>query len=100
MQSKQVKSVLGNTAEVTPFHMSLLRVGGVTKSYANHFLMIGDAAGQADPATGDGIHFGMEAAEIAANTIVEGFAKQDLSEKFLTKYEKRWKWKFGLDFYM
>ena len=42
----------------------------------------------------------MDAAEIAAKTIIEGFAKQDLSEKFLGNYQKRCYNKFGRDFYI
>lgn len=37
----------------------------------------------------------MEAAKIAAQTIIEGFANGDLSEKFLSRYQTRCKKKFA-----
>ena len=30
-----------------------LRVGGISKSYGEHVLVVGDAAGMADPLTGE-----------------------------------------------
>lgn len=35
-----------------------LRLGGVDKSFSDHILVVGDAAGQTDPLTGEGIHTG------------------------------------------
>jgi len=50
-----------------------IRIGGIAKSYADHLLIVGDAAGQVDPLTGEGIH----AAMIAARTIVEMIQEGD-----------------------
>jgi len=75
-----------------------IRTGGVEKSYATQFMAVGDAAGQTDPLTGEGIHTGMIGAKIAASTIHEMFANNDFSEKAAAIYHKRWVDDFGKDF--
>lgn len=75
-----------------------IRTGGVEKSYATQFMAVGDAAGQTDPLTGEGIHTGMIGAKIAAQTIHEMFAQNDFSEKAAAVYHKRWNDNFGKDF--
>ena len=104
-----------------------MRVGGVSRSYGNHFLVVGDAAGQVDPLTGGavcvavcvrrschppfglahltawrvgGIHFAMEAAKIAAETLVEAFREGDLTARRLKAYQQRWRKAFGWDFWL
>lgn len=78
---------------------------------------MGDAAGQVDPLTGGlaptayiivvdqglfsgGIHYGLEAGKIAAETIVEGLDEGDLSERKMKVYQARWKRKFGFEFWL
>lgn len=75
-----------------------IRTGGVEKSYATQFMAVGDAAGQTDPLTGEGIHTGMIGAKIAAQTIHEMYAQNDFSEKAAAVYQKRWIANFGKDF--
>jgi len=58
-------------------------------------LAVGDAAGQVKPTTGGGIYYGLLCAEIAANTIHEAIASDDLSAKMLGRYEKAWKKTLG-----
>ncbi len=89
---------LGPKAKIEPMNSGPLRLGGVKRSYANHLLIVGDAAGMIDPLTGEGIQYAMDAGEIAANVLEEGFNKKDLSEKFLKKYQKEWMKNFGRDF--
>eukprot|EP01116_Phalansterium_solitarium_P009164 TRINITY_DN2319_c0_g2_i1.p1 TRINITY_DN2319_c0_g2~~TRINITY_DN2319_c0_g2_i1.p1 ORF type:complete len:503 (+),score=159.03 TRINITY_DN2319_c0_g2_i1:54-1511(+) len=75
-----------------------IRIGGVPKSYAQHCLIVGDAAGQVDPMTGEGIHTAMIAGKIAARTIHEMFEHGDFSERSCSVYHARWKREFGHDF--
>ncbi len=102
----------------------------MSKSYGDHFLVVGDAAGQTDPLTGGinlfrgakfkspsfqltlplprtcavcvtaGIHYAMEAAKMAAETLIEGLNEGDLSERQMSKYHKRWKAAFGWDYWL
>src|SRR5262249_47398744 len=75
-----------------------LRLGGVPRSYGEHCLVVGDAAGQIDPLTGEGIQYGMDAAEIAAATLDEAFRAGDWSARRLAPYQERWMRAFGRDF--
>lgn len=75
-----------------------LRLGGVEKSSDTQLFIVGDAAGQTDPLTGEGIHTGMIGGKLAAQTIHELFAKQDFSAKACAVYHARWMQAFGKDF--
>ncbi len=75
-----------------------LRLGGVAKSTDTQLFLVGDAAGQTDPLTGEGIHTGMIGGKLAAQTIHELFGKQDFSAKACAVYHKRWMQAFGNDF--
>jgi sulfite reductase alpha subunit-like flavoprotein/flavin-dependent dehydrogenase len=75
-----------------------LRTGGEERSSAAQFMAVGDAAGQTDPLTGEGIHTGMIGAKLAALTIHEMYEKDNFSESECQVYHERW-WKdFGKDF--
>jgi geranylgeranyl reductase family protein len=75
-----------------------LRLGGIARSYADHLLVVGDAAGHIDPLTGEGIQYAMHAAELAADTLAEAFAADNLGAAFLRRYQQRWMRAFGRDF--
>ncbi len=93
-----ISRALGPKAKIEPMNSAPLRLGGVRKSYADHLLIVGDAAGMIDPLTGEGIQYAMDAGEIAANVLDEAFYKDDLSEKSLKKYHEKWMKVFGRDF--
>jgi geranylgeranyl reductase family protein len=77
-----------------------MRVGGVERSYADSFLVVGDAAGHADPLSGEGIQYGMEAGRIAASTLLQAWSENDFSEAFLARYQSRCWRSFGYKFLM
>jgi flavin-dependent dehydrogenase len=60
--------------------------------------VLGDAAGQIDPLTGEGIQYAMDAAEIAADTLIACLAKGDLGARRLQRYHDAWYRAFGADF--
>lgn len=93
-----VSRAVGPHARMGPMQGAFLRLGGVPKSYADHLLLLGDAAGQIDPMTGEGIQYAMDAAEIAAQTLVEASSAGNFSEAFLRRYHNRWMKSFGNDF--
>jgi geranylgeranyl reductase family protein len=95
----QVRQALGPRAELVPMRGAGLRLGGVPRSYADHLLVVGDAAGHIDPLTGEGIHYAMEAAELAAKTLADAFVANDFRASFLRRYQDRWRRSFGRDFY-
>lgn len=57
---------------------------------ADRVMLIGDAANQADPLNGGGIHKAMEGAYFAAETAANALAEGDFSEATLAAYRKRW----------
>jgi len=94
-----VREVLGDRAEpLEAPGISPLRLGGEPRSSDERFLVLGDAAGQTDPLTGEGIHTAMIAAKIAARVLHEAFAEGDLSARRLAAYHAAWMSAFGRDF--
>ena len=94
-----VREVLGDQAEpLEPPGISPLRLGGERRTSGERFLVLGDAAGQTDPLTGEGIHTAMIAAKIAARVLHEAFAEGDLSARRLDAYHGAWMNAFGRDF--
>ena len=70
----ELRKALGENARIQKMRGASLRLGGVDRSSADHLLIIGDAAGQTDPLTGEGIHTSIEAAAIAATCWARHFA--------------------------
>jgi geranylgeranyl reductase family protein len=75
-----------------------LRLGGVERSTDRQFMAVGDAAGQTDPLTGEGIHTGMIGGKLAAQTIHELFARGEFSAEACRLYHERWMAAFGREF--
>ncbi len=66
-------------------------IGGmISKPYGDGFILVGDAAGTVMPLTGAGMHpsgvAGLAAGETAAEAVIEG----DTSEKFLSRWVKKY----------
>ena len=94
-----VRAALGERAEpLEPPGLSPLRLGGEPRTHGERLLVVGDAAGQTDPLTGEGIHTAMVAAKIAARLLDEAFAAGDLSARRLSAYHRAWMREFGRDF--
>lgn len=94
-----VRRALGPRAEpLEPVRIAPIRLGGEPRSTARQFLAIGDAAGQTDPLTGEGIHTGMIGAKLAAETIDEMLAAGEFSAQSCRRYHQRWMRAFGRDF--
>jgi digeranylgeranylglycerophospholipid reductase len=71
-------------------------VGGFLENMtADNLLVCGDAAHQVNPIHGGGIGIAIEGARIAADVASDALKKGDVSEKFLSAYNKRWYSKRG-----
>ena len=66
-------------------------LGGRRITYGDHLLLAGDAAGHVKPVSGGGLQPAFRSAHALAETATEALDEEDLSEKFLSVYEKRWK---------
>jgi flavin-dependent dehydrogenase len=93
-----VSRALGPRARIGAMKGAPLRLGGVARSWDDHLIVLGDAAGQIDPLTGEGIQYAMDAAEIASNTIVGCLDDGDLGADRLRRYHLGWQRAFGSDF--
>jgi digeranylgeranylglycerophospholipid reductase len=69
----------------------ILPLAPISRTYGDRLLAIGDAAGLVKPTTGGGIYYSLVSARIAADTIAEGAARNDLSARSLAAYEQRWR---------
>jgi len=93
-----ISKAVGPNAEVAKMQGAPLRLGAHVKSYFDHMVVIGDAAGHIDPLTGEGIHTAMDGGWLAAEELISALEVGDLSEKRLKRYEDRWMKAFGWDF--
>jgi geranylgeranyl reductase family protein len=93
-----ISKAVGPNAEVAKMQGAPLRLGAHVKSYYDHLLVIGDAAGHIDPLTGEGIHTAMDGGWLAAEELISALELSDLSEKRLKRYQTRWMRAFGWDF--
>jgi digeranylgeranylglycerophospholipid reductase len=73
----------------------MLPLGPVRRTYADRVLAVGDAAGLVKPTTGGGIYYGMLSGTLAAEVLEQGLQKDRLSAAHLSRYETRWRQRFG-----
>ena len=75
-------------------------LGTIKNTYTERVLVVGDAAGQVKPTTGGGIYFGLLCADLAAETIISAFKKNNFGKNFLRRYEVNWKKRIEFDLTM
>jgi flavin-dependent dehydrogenase len=94
-----IRNVLGGGAEHDDMSVAQLRTGGIERSFKDHMVVIGDAAGLVDPLTMSSIAYSLESAKFAAEVLYEGFQYGDLSDKNLRRYQEKWQDAFEDDFH-
>ena len=57
----------------------------------DRILVVGDAAGQVKPTTGGGIYYSLLSSEIAADVLGGALSTGNLSSRYLSNYQRRWK---------
>jgi flavin-dependent dehydrogenase len=92
-ENKQIPEEL----EHVPLKGGALPIFPLEKTYGNRTILIGDAGGFINPLSGEGIYYAMASGEIAAQVIAEALEKGKTDEKFLSKFQARWKKEFGKD---
>jgi len=73
----------------------LIAQGGLSHTYAERVLVVGEAAGQVKWTTGGGIYYAILCAHIAVDTIVKAFAQGSFTASTLAHYEHAWKRAIG-----
>ncbi len=79
---------IGKTLRTVNYAMIPLKP--LRKTYSDRVIAVGDAAGQVKPTTGGGIYFGLLSACEAIKVLNNALISDDLSEKYLSLYQKRW----------
>lgn len=65
-------------------------IGFPRRTYADHVMVVGDAACQAKATSGGGIFTSLHCADLAAQTALEALEKGDYSAKMMHRYHKAW----------
>ena len=85
-------------SDVKNLSYHLIPLGGpIRKTYHSGFLAVGDAASQVKPTTGGGVVMGLRCAKIAGETAAQAVQRGNLSDSFLSLYQKKWKQTIGFD---
>jgi digeranylgeranylglycerophospholipid reductase len=89
---------IGKLGRIVPieFHYGLIPNEGLTHATIDdNLILVGDAAGQANPLVLEGIRYAIEFGRIAGQAGAEAVLKNDTSKKSLKPYEERWKKAIG-----
>lgn len=84
--------------DATPVELNIGGVpvsGPMNQTFSSGLMVVGDAAGQADPINGAGIENAAICGKIAAEVSAESIECGDISSKFLKKYQDRWRSAIG-----
>jgi flavin-dependent dehydrogenase len=84
-------------APCPPVRHWVIPLSPIRRTYADRLVAVGDAAGQVKPTSGGGIYYGMLCAEAAAEVLAEGLRRDDLSARFLSRYERAWRRRIGAE---
>lgn len=85
----RVKSLKGGAIPIS---------GPIPRTYAERFLVVGDAAGHTKPTTGGGVITGGICAGIAGQTAANSVARGDFSAGCLKAYQDGWRKELGKEF--
>ncbi|WP_171823578.1 NAD(P)/FAD-dependent oxidoreductase [Thermogymnomonas acidicola] len=67
------------------------------RTYRDSALLVGDAAGIVKPLSGGGIYTGLVSASAAAETLEKALESDDLSARSLSRYQRAWKRRLGME---
>ena len=73
----------------------ILPLAPIKRTYGHRVLVLGDAAGLVKPTTGGGIYYSLLSAELAAETLGEKLATDELQRDALAAYERAWRKRLG-----
>ena len=87
--------VIPDNIKVEEVKGAALPIYPAKKICSNRIVLCGDAAGLANPATGEGIYYAMSSGKIAADVVTKSLETGDTSAKFLSRYQQIWEKDFG-----
>jgi digeranylgeranylglycerophospholipid reductase len=74
-----------------PIRTKPVAQGLLARTVGDRVLAVGEAAGQTKTTTGGGISYGLVCADLAADAVIEAFARSTFGPAVLAGYERRWK---------
>ncbi len=77
--------------EEGPIRTKPVAQGLLARTVGDRVLAVGEAAGQTKTTTGGGISYGLACADLAADAVLDGFARSSFDAAALSGYERRWK---------
>jgi len=77
------------------FQGGVLPLQPLERTFADRVVLCGDAAGQMNPLTGDGIHYAMSSGMFAADVCAKAVESGRMNASFLSTYQTLWKNDFG-----
>jgi len=93
--------------KVVPENLKIGRIRGAElptcpfeKTYSDRVILCGDAAGFANPISGEGIYYAMSSGKIAAEVIIKALETNNTNKEFLSRYQKICNKDFGKDLKM
>jgi digeranylgeranylglycerophospholipid reductase len=84
--------------DATPVELNIGGVpvsGPMDQTYSSGLMVVGDAAGQADPINGAGIENTVTCAKIAGDVALESIENENTTSAYLKKYEDMWRLAIG-----
>jgi digeranylgeranylglycerophospholipid reductase len=84
--------------DATPVELNIGGVpisGPMDQTFSSGLMVVGDAAGHADPINGAGIENSVTCAKIAGEVALEAIENEDTSSKYLKRYQDLWRLAIG-----
>lgn len=91
------KKILPDDFPIENLKGAALPIFPLENTFGERVLLCGDAAGFINPITGEGIYYAMVSGSIAATVIADGLKADDLSSRFLSRYQTICNNDFGKD---
>ncbi|MDD2554656.1 MAG: NAD(P)/FAD-dependent oxidoreductase, partial [Desulfotomaculaceae bacterium] len=85
--------------KIVRYTSGVVPMGLMPKIYAQHAMLVGDAACQTKPISGGGIYPGLRGAQICAAVAVQALQEDDFSQEKLALYQELWDKEFGSEIY-
>ena len=98
IRNHPIASLKLNKSKILSQSFHPISLGGpIPKTYRRGLLFVGDAASQVKPTTGGGVIFGLLCSKIAGEVVHEAIENNDFSERFLSRYQNRWRALIGFE---
>ncbi len=81
--------------KVISFLSGTIPLGNMTKSVDEGVMLVGDAACQVKPMSGGGLYYGLKAADICSNVVIDALEEEDVSKERLNEYHEEWQREIG-----